>query len=91
MITYVALLLLDMSSAFDTFDHRLLLDRLCNRFGFRGQVLKWFESYLHNRKQFLMIDGVKSDVKDLQFGVPQGSVHGPILFSLYISSLGRYL
>ena len=81
----VALLLLDMSSAFDTADHRLLLDRLCNRFGFRGQVLKWFESYLHNRKQFLMIGGVKSDVKDLQFGVPQGSVHGPILFSLYIS------
>ena len=84
----VALLLLDMSSAFDTVDHRLLLDRLCNRFGFRGQVLKWFESYLHNRKQFLMNDGVKSDVKDLQFGVPQGSVYGPILFSLYISPLG---
>ena len=59
----VALLLLDMSSAFDTVDHRLLLDRLCNRFGFRGQVLKWFESYLHNRMQFVMTDGVKSDVK----------------------------
>ena len=84
----VALLLLDMSSAFDTVDHRLLLDRLCNRFGFRGQVLKWFESYLHNRMQFVMIDGVKSDVKDLQFGVPQGSVLGPILYSLYISPLG---
>ena len=77
-----------MSSAFDTVDHRLLLDRLCNRFGFRGQVLKWFESYLLNRKQFVMIDGVKSDVKDLQFGVPQGSFIGPILFSLYISPLG---
>ena len=84
----VALLLLDMSSAFDTVDHRLLLDRLCNRFGFRGQVLKWFESYLHNRMQFVMIDGAKSDVKDLQFGVPQGSVLGPILYSLYISPLG---
>ena len=84
----VALLLLDMSSAFDTVDPRLLLDRLCNRFGFRGKVLKWFESYLHNRKQFVMIDGVKSDVKDLQFGVPQGSVLGPILFSVYISPLG---
>ena len=84
----VALLLLDISSAFDTVDHRLVLDRLCNRFGFRGQVLKWFEFYLQNRKQFVMIDGVKSDVKDLQFGVPQGSVLGPILYSLYISSLG---
>ena len=60
-----------MSSTFDTVDHRLLLDRLCNCFGFRGQVLKLFESYLHNRKQFLIIDGVKSYVKDLQFGVPQ--------------------
>ena len=83
----VALLLLDMSSAFDTVDHRLLSDRLCNRFGFRGQVLKWFESYLNNRKQFVMIDGVKSDLKDLQFGVPQGSVLGPILYLLYTSPL----
>ena len=64
-----------------------LLDRLCNRFGFRGQVLKWFESYLHNRKQFVMIDGVKSDVKDLKFGVLQGSVLGPTLYSLYFSPL----
>ena len=66
---------------------RLLSDRLCNHYGFRGQVLKWFESSLHNRKQFAMIGDVKSDVRDLQFGVPQGSVLGPILFSLYISSL----
>ena len=84
----VALLLLDMSSTFDTVDHGLLLDRLCNRFGFKGQVLKWFESYLHNRKQFVMIDGVKSDVKNLQFRFSQGSVLGPILYSLYISLLG---
>ena len=74
-----------MSGAFDTVDRRLLLYRLCNRFGFRGEVLKCFESYLHNREQFGMIDGVKSDVKDLQFGVPQRSVLKPILYSLYIS------
>ena len=53
----VALLLLDMFSAFDTVDLKLLLDRLCNRFGFRGQVLKLFESYLQDRKQFVVIDG----------------------------------
>ena len=84
----VALLLLDMSSAFDAVDHKFLLERLCNRFGFKGQDLKWFESYLQDRKQFVMIDDVKSVVKDLHFGVPQGSVLGPILYSLYISPLG---
>ena len=77
-----------MSSAFDTVDHRLLLDRLCNRFGFREQVLKWFLILPLQQKQFVMIDGVKYDVKDLQFRVPQGSVPGPILYSLYISPLG---
>ena len=54
----VALLLLEMSGAFDTVDHKLLLERLYNRFSFTEQVLKWFESYLHNRMQFVMIDGV---------------------------------
>ena len=50
--------------------------------------MKRFESYLHNRKQFVMIDGVKSDVKNLQSRVSLGSVLGPILYSLYISPLG---
>ena len=85
----VVLLLLDMSSAFDIVDHRLILDRLCSSFGLRGQVLKWFESYLHIRKPFVMIDGLKPDDKDLQFSVPQGSVLGPTLYSLYISPLGN--
>ena len=80
-----------MSSAFDTVDHKFVLERLCNRFGFKGQVLKCFESYLQDRKQFVMIDGVRSIFKDLHFGVPQGSVLGPILYSLYISPLGDIL
>jgi len=58
-------------------------------FPFKGQVLKWFESYLQDRKQFVMIDGVKSVVKDLHFGVPQGSVLGSILYSLHISPQGE--
>lgn len=75
----VALLLLDMCSAFDTVDDELLLERLCKCFGFRGQVLKWFESYLQDRKQFVVIDDIKpSDVNDLHFGVLQGSVLGTI-------------
>jgi hypothetical protein len=70
--------LLDISAAFDTVDHMLLIARLSNRFGIKGQALKWFESYLHDRKQFVIID-VKSNNKLLQCGIPQGC--GPILYT----------
>ncbi len=79
--------MLDMSSAFDAVEHKLFLERLCNRFGFKGKVLKWFEFYLQDRKPFVMTDGKKSVIKDLQFGVPQGSVLRPTLYSLYIYPL----
>ncbi|CAB4019895.1 Hypothetical predicted protein, partial [Paramuricea clavata] len=67
----VVLLLLDMSAAFDTVDHELLLQRMFKRFGIDGQVLKWFQSYLQNRTQGVVIDGVKSISNDLRCGVPQ--------------------
>ncbi|CAB3991211.1 Hypothetical predicted protein [Paramuricea clavata] len=69
----VVLLLLDMSAAFDTVDHKLLLQRMFKRFGIDGQVLRWFQSYLQNRTQSVVIDGVKSISKDLRCGVPPGS------------------
>ena len=62
----VVLLLLDMSAAFDTFDHELLLERMAKRYGVKGNALKWFRSYLQDRKHFVMIDGTKSKMKELR-------------------------
>ena len=79
----VALLLLDMSAAFDTVDHSILLNLLADEYGISGTVLKWFESYLCNRTCSVNINNSFSDFIYLLFGVPQGSILGPILFILY--------
>ena len=84
----VILLLLDLSAAFDTVDHRILLERLSHRFGMCGLALSWFKSYLSNRFQFVEITGEKSSHQPLTCGVPQGSVLSPILYLLYTSPLG---
>ena len=84
----VALILLDLSAAFDTVDHGILIARLSNRFGFRGKVLDWFKSYLTDRKEQVCIQGVLSKGKMLKCGVPQGSVLGPLLFTAYTSPIG---
>ena len=82
-----ALVLLDLSAAFDTIDHSTLLDRLSGYFGLKDTVLKWFTSYLSSRKQMVMVNNVVSTEKVLQYGVPQGSVLGPVLFSMYTTPL----
>lgn len=79
----VILLSLDMSSAFDTLDHTILLTRLRDEYGVSGTALHWFRSYLSNRLSHVRIRGVKSLDTRLEFGVPQGSVMGPLLFTLY--------
>ena len=83
----VILLLLDLSSAFDTVDHLILLSRLSHRFGIKGNALAWFDSYLKSRKQFVQIEDCQSSQRCLAHGVPQGSVLGPLLYLLYTSPI----
>lgn len=82
------MLSLDLCKAFDTVNHRKLLQCLYN-IGVRGIVYCWFENYLYNRKQFVQIENNKSNKKTITCGVPQGSVLGPIMFLIYINSIGN--
>ena len=83
------LIMLDLSAAFDTIDHRVLLDRMESTIGFTGVPLTWFASYLSHRSQSIQINQVVSMLSILLlFGVPQGSVLGPLLFLIYILPLG---
>jgi retron-type reverse transcriptase len=85
------LVLLDLSAAFDTVDHQVLIERLHKRLGISGNSLKWFKSYLTQRFQSISINGTHSDLLELIFGVPQGSVLGPLLFTIYTLPLGDIL
>ena len=85
------MVLLDQSAAFDTIDHDKLLDCLRKWFGVGGRCLDWFKSYLSDRTQCIKIGSVLSEARKLKFGVPQGSVLGPILFSLYTTPLSKVI
>ena len=87
----VALTLLNLSAAFDTIDHSLLYDCLHDWFGLDGTDLSWIKSYLSNRKQKIKIGDSFSEAVILPFGVPQGSVLGPLLFTLYTSPLSQVI
>ena len=77
------LVLLDLPAAFDTVNHSVLLERLSNRCGIRGEALKCFVSYLENRFQMVKVKDEKSKQMPLSCGVPQGSVLGPLHFLVY--------
>ena len=84
------MILVDLQKAFDTLDHGVLLEKM-KYFGFRASVIKWFESYLSNRKFLVCIDNVFSEAGTLKYGVPQGSILGPLLFLLYVNDLPQSL
>ncbi len=78
---------LDLSAAFDTVDHDVLLSRLNSRFGITGIALEWFRSYISERTCYVGIHGAHSEISSLQYGLPQGSVLGPLLFCMYTRPL----
>ena len=90
------MILADLQKAFDILDHGVLYEKM-KYFGFRTSVIKWFESYLSNRKFLVCIDNVFFEAGTLKYGAPQGSILGPLLFLLYVnlpqtlSDAGSYL
>ena len=85
--SHVVLMLLDLSAAFDTINHDLLVNRLKKSYGLDGYIIKWIQSYLKNRSFKVVVNGKKSDSSSLNIGVPQGSILDPLLFILYTKDL----
>ena len=81
---HCAVVFIDIKKAFDTVNHRLLVDKF---YGVRGIANTWLENYLMNRKQYVVVDNQASSMQVIKCGVPQGSVIGPVLFLLFINDL----
>ena len=83
---YTLVVFIDLSKAFDTVDHNILIDKL-NSYGMKNNSLKWVSSYLSNRKQFMQAGAIKTSSFDIICGVPQGSILRPLLFIIYVHGL----
>ena len=79
---------LDLSKAFDTVNHNILIEKL-KAYGIQSENLKWFRSYLSNRKQFILYDDFNSEMNIVRYGVPQDSILGSLLFLIFVNDLNN--